>query len=423
MLLLLVSFAIFSVAWGNGTGSTSCSSQQSLANVTAQLRDIVASYDQQQSSESLTNLLQIVLARQLTRELDHSTPATGNSASSSAANNSCDCNEILSTMMQLVIKSMDTTKAIRNLTNNSMDNTETIRELSKKDMNNKEAISNLTTLIQRLAQDMATADGYRPSPLLHSCEEIKNKWPDSSSDYYTIVDTNGHRRHVYCEMEQVCGSSGWMRVAYLNMTDPSEECPRGFRLYNQNGVRACGRPASSSGGCRSSVQFPTYSVPYSEVCGRVTGYQYYSTDAFHTPNVGINSHYVDGVSLTHGSPRKHIWTFVAGLQENLISRYGGRFTCPCSPGSTQTLPAFVGNDYFCESGSPESYQQTLYPDPLWDGEGCGSLETVCCQAAGLPWFHKRLSAPTSDNIEMRICADGGTNDEDIPVGYYDIYVK
>ena len=116
-----------------------------------------------------------------------------------------------------------------------MDNTETIRDLIDKSMNNREAISNLTTIVQRLAQGMATADGYRPSPLLHYCEEIKNKWPDSSSDYYTIVDTNGRRRHVYCEMEQVCGSSGWMRVAYLNMTDPSEKCPRGFRLYNQNG--------------------------------------------------------------------------------------------------------------------------------------------------------------------------------------------
>ena len=77
--------------------------------------------------------------------------------------------------------------------------------------------------------------------------------------------------------------------------------------------------------------------------------------------------------------------------------------CPCSPGSTWIPPAFVGNDYFCESGCPGNFQRRLYPDPLWDGEGCGSLETVCCQAAGLPWFHKRLSAATSDNIEMRIC--------------------
>ena len=327
-------------------------------------------------------------------ELDDNKPATGGSAGSSA-NDSCDCNEILATLMQLEAKSIDST----------------------------EAIQNLTTIVQGLAQDMATTDGYRPSPLLHSCEEIKNSWPDSSSDYYTIVDTNGCRRHVYCEMEQVCGSRGWMRVAYLNMTDPSEECPRGFRLYNQNGVKACGRPASSTGaGCQSSVQFPTYGVPYSEVCGRVTGYQYYSPDAFHSPNVGINSHYVDGVSLTHGSPHKHIWTFAAGLQENILPA-GGFNTCPCSPGSTRFPPAFVGNDYFCESGCPGQYQRRLYPDPLWDGEGCGSLETVCCQAAGLPWFHKWLSAPNSDNIEMRICSNEGVTNEDIPVGYYDIYVK
>ena len=170
------------------------------------------------------------------------------------------------------------------------------------------------------------------------------------------------------------------------------------------------------------MQFPTYGVPYSEVCGRVTGYQCYSPDAFHTPNVGINSHYVDGVSLTHGSPRKHIWSFAAGLQENLLYA-GGIYTCPCSPGSKQTVPAFVGNDYFCESGCPVHFQPNLYPDSLWDGERCGSLETVCCQAAGLPWFHKRLSAPASDYIEMRICSNEVVTNEDIPVGYYDIYIK
>ena len=256
MLFLLVSFAIFSAAWGKNTCPSLRaiqSSQQELANVTSQLKDVVASYDKKQSSEPLINLMQLLLARQLMAELDDNKPDAGDSASSSAANDSCDCNEILTTMMQLVAQSMNTTNAIRNLANKSMDNTETNRDLIDKSMNNREAINNLTTLVQRLAQDMATAVGYRPSPLLHSCEEIKNKWPDSSSDYYTIVDTNGRRRHVYCEMEQVCGSSGWMRVAYLNMTDPSEECPRGFRLYNQNSVRACGRPASSSGGCQSSV--------------------------------------------------------------------------------------------------------------------------------------------------------------------------
>ena len=60
-------------------------------------------------------------------------------------------------------------------------------QLEAKSIDSTEAIQNLTTIVQGLAQDMATADGYRPSPLLHSCEEIKNKWPDNSSDYYTLM--------------------------------------------------------------------------------------------------------------------------------------------------------------------------------------------------------------------------------------------
>ena len=106
----------------------------------------------------------------------------------------------------------------------------------------------------------------------------------------------------------------------------------------------------------------------------------------------------------------------AGLQENLLLQV------VYITGSKQTVPAFVGNDY-CESGCPVHFQPNLYPDSLWDGERCGSLETVCCQAAGLPWFHKRLSAPASDYIEMRICSNEVVTNEDIPVGYYDIYIK
>ena len=33
------------------------------------------------------------------------------------------------------------------------------------------------------------------------------------------------------------GTGGWMRVAYLNMTDSNEICTDGFKLYS---VRACG---------------------------------------------------------------------------------------------------------------------------------------------------------------------------------------
>ena len=270
-------------------------------------------------------------------------------------------------------------------------------------------------------------DLYPPSSLLHSCEEIKTNWPDSPSDYYLIADTNGHPRHVYCHMESLCNSGeGWMRVAYLNMSDATEECPPGFRLYNQNGIRACGRPGSSPANSCQSVKFPSYSISYSQVCGRVIGYQYATTDAI-DPHSGrsknINGAYVDGVSLTHGNPRQHIWTFIAALQENTCNT-DCRHECPCAPNSPVTVPSFIGNCYFCESGCPGHYEyNVLYTDPLWDGKQCGLIEKACCLAPGLPWFHKTLNSPTTDYIEMRVCSDQQPSNEDSPVGYYEIYVK
>ena len=92
----------------------------------------------------------------------------------------------------------------------------------------------LTSIDDKLDDD---SDEYTPSPLLHSCEEIKSKWPSSPSDYYIIADSHGHARHVYCYMEELCNSTGgWMRVAYLKMTDSSEKFPDEFRLYSENGV-------------------------------------------------------------------------------------------------------------------------------------------------------------------------------------------
>ena len=107
--------------------------------------------------------------------------------------------------------------------------------------------------------------------LIRSCNETKTAQPSSTSGNYNILDGSGTICQVYCHMEEVCGSSGWMRVAHLNMTDPSEQCPNGFRLYSESGVRACGSPTLARG-CQVGVRFPTPNVPFSEACGRVTGY-------------------------------------------------------------------------------------------------------------------------------------------------------
>ena len=60
--------------------------------------------------------------------------------------------------------------------------------------------------------------------------------------------------------------------------------------------------------------------------------------------VSIDGPYVDGVSLTYGSPRQHIWTFAAGQSE--FSNVNDN--CPCDVTINITIPPFVGGDYFCE---------------------------------------------------------------------------
>ena len=53
------------------------------------------------------------------------------------------------------------------------------------------------------------------------------------------------------------------------------------------------------------------------MCGRIEGYQFGAAGAFYRGVKGIDSYYVDGVSLTHGGAgrRQHIWTFATGGTE------------------------------------------------------------------------------------------------------------
>ena len=247
-----------------------------------------------------------------------------------------------------------------------------------------------------------------------SCKQIQNQIPTSASGYYMLASSGSTDYTAYCNMGSLCGSGGgWTRLAYLDMTDSTENCPSGFRLYQSGGVRACGK---TGGGC-VSVKFPSNGISYSQICGRVTGYQYGHTDTLNY-NSNINSYYVDGVSITRGSPRQHVWTLMASYNQVSSS------SCPCNTGSTLSVQSFIGNNYFCESGNPySSTSSILYTsDRLWDGYGCSSYESPCCNVPGIPWFHRDYgSTTTTDYIELRVCTNAGS--EDSPVSYYEIYVK
>ena len=256
-----------------------------------------------------------------------------------------------------------------------------------------------------------------------SCNEIKRYWSKSPSGYYDIVNEAGVIQSIYCNMEEdpgLCGSGGgWTRLAYLDMTDSTQSCPSGFRLYQSGGVRACGRPVTNSGSC-ASVQFPSNGISYSQVCGRVVGYQFNSPDAVGAMHGRNHDFYADGVSITHGSPREHVWTLMAGFSQ-LFYQHSN---CPCD--GTSKIPSFIGDHFFCESGNPTTEAVPVFytSDPLWDGKGCGSLQTDCCNAPGLPWFHRDYGTNTyTDYLELRVCCDQNSNNEDVPVSYYEIYVK
>ena len=100
-----------------------------------------------------------------------------------------------------------------------------------------------------------------------------------------------------------------------------------------------------------SVFFPVSGGDYTNVCGSVRAYQVGHIDAFEAYHDGevttIEGAYVAGVSLTHGSPRQHIWTFAAGSYE---TDFQDEDACPCDATVPISIPTFVGGDYFCESG-------------------------------------------------------------------------
>jgi hypothetical protein len=219
------------------------------------------------------------------------------------------------------------------------------------------------------------------------------------------------------------GTPGWRRVAFINMTDTSYDCPAGLNLTSYS-KRTCGASHTAQSGCSSTI-FSVGGLPYSRVCGRIRAYQFGATGAFGDYVRDIDNHYVDGVSLTHGETgsRQHIWTFASGGSE--VTTIYLNHACPCDTAPPSVVPAFVGNDYFCESGvhSEWNHNFTLYPDDvLWDGQNCTSNST-CCQFNNPPWFTKNRPNATTDDIELRICTNAPTWLGDVPIELVELYVQ
>ena len=201
-----------------------------------------------------------------------------------------------------------------------------------------------------------------------------------------------------------------MRTGYFNLTQ-GDACPHPLQRFQANGKWYCRR--NEPQGC-TSVNFNSYGHKYTEVCGMIEAYQYGGPNAFYysSSSSTLEDRYVFGISVTRGQPtRSHIWTYAVGAQANPTNSVYRRSNCPCTKlGTTVTLPNFLQNDYYCDSGNPSgSYINShLYPDQLWDNSGHSCVSgSTCCHNPNQPWFKKKLGLTTNDDVEFRWCQVDG----------------
>ena len=255
-------------------------------------------------------------------------------------------------------------------------------------------------------------------------QNLTYKWPDIRTIKFELALAKSYVNDIKLAYTK-CGRYNikWRRIAYID-TESGMDCPLNLThvTNSHKNKSACERAVDS--GC-SSVFFNAQG-PYSEICGRVRGYQKGTTEGFDASSANINDAYLHGISITHGSPRQHIWSYVAGKAEDAITRY----RCPCArdnPENVDGIPDFVNNNYFCESAYRYAHQVSPYQkhkyynweDPLWDGKGCHKHSNNCCQRYG--WFYKSV-ATTNNNMEVRWCANNDRSDENVATDIVEIWV-
>ena len=261
-----------------------------------------------------------------------------------------------------------------------------------------------------------------------TCQQVLLAYPSSTSGYFWVLNATGGAVRIYCRFDSftnlsyfgLSNTSGYARLTSVNVTaDTVKQCPTKLTSITVSGHNLCQKSTGSS--C-DSVTISTLGLRWQTVCGRITGYQYgTSENAFAGTTTTVDSLYVDGVSITYGSPRNHLWSYGIGKYE---SNQANGHNCPCSSGPAP--PTFVGASQYCESGVPKSntYNTATYAinDPLWDGMNCGDVEVACCLPTVQPWFCKKLSSPVTGDLEMRLCMNDVLTAENVGLEQWEFYV-
>lgn len=247
------------------------------------------------------------------------------------------------------------------------------------------------------------AGGHDPQ----TCAELLAARPGAESGPYVLAG-----RTVECEMDRAGG--GWALVALFD-TREGGVCPSPWRTVDLGEAEppVCAR-AESQSGSEDSVELI---VPqrYREVMGLALGMQFETPDAFSRGSpVGLDGLYVDGLSLTIGVVRRHVFTYAAGGSDH----DEGESQCPCLGGAS--APEVVGDQFACESGARDAAEGWLVGDLLWDDD----LDPTSCDAVAAPsYFVADLGEPVDDPLEARLMADQESTNEDVGLVRLELFVR
>jgi hypothetical protein len=161
-------------------------------------------------------------------------------------------------------------------------------------------------------------------------------------------------------------------------------------------------------------------LPFTRIAGRIEALARGDLEAF---SVGVaaslDNTYVDGVSITVGDPRTHVFTLGVGSA-------GGAGACPCGAGVP--APAYVGEGMLCEdrpaSGDVDS---AATADEAFDLDNAlfdDDARNAACNQSFVPnEFDITLPAPSTGPIEVRVMVDGDDPHEAILLQRLDISVR
>jgi hypothetical protein len=267
-----------------------------------------------------------------------------------------------------------------------------------------------------------------PLPLPKTCEEARVQALPGALPTGTFgidLDGNGilnvaggiNEAAVFCDMDREGG--GWTRIFFLDGADAALACPAVWARQERAGAdafRGCARPLLGALAPAVTADAPH---AYTRVMGKMTGVVFGDQDAFAAHDRGINDIYVDGVSLTIGNPREHVFTFIGAHP-----CYDGIVRCPCDGGTS--APDFVDAS-FCDrpgqaarpAGCNNGARDFDAATPLWDGP----TDECNADADGL-FVRDTLQAHTAaDDIDIRLMADQNTADENLVLTFVEIYIR